>query len=206
MGDGCGAPPTSRGSFLAGVGDGRPRLDPFRNDLALETTLGEDVVDVNGARAAGTSSTFCLFGGRGGNAAGSYAGAFIRFDPPSFAWDREVRLVLLDTPEMDEIPDTVEDTDSDDPRLVACSDGLLGGRLGACSVSVRGGRPGDAAVFRRGGKAGDSSVFVLGGRLGTCSEGFREGRDGREGRLGVFDFIDGSGLNSSICGAGSTAG
>ena len=57
-------------------------------------------------------------------------------------------------------------------------------------------------VFARGGKAGDA-VFVRGGRFGVCSEDLR---GGREGMMGVLDFIDGSTLKSFICGAGNTAG
>ena len=64
-------PRSSRESCLAGDEDGKPLRVPIEADLAAEAMLEKDFVDFNGALTVDPSSLFCVFGGNGGNVAGS---------------------------------------------------------------------------------------------------------------------------------------
>lgn len=85
----------------------------------------------------------CFFGGKGGNFAGSYAGARTWYNVLPL-----LPFVLTEPNDSVEMPDAMVDIDSDDSRLVTLrSDDLRGGRAGDCWLVVRGGG--------RGGSAGD---------------------------------------------------
>src|ERR1700712_2641961 len=58
---------------------------------------------------------FCLFSGKGGKLAGSYSGALTRFfGYPSGFLEFTLKLVLVETPDIEVLPDPIDEIDSTD--------------------------------------------------------------------------------------------
>jgi hypothetical protein len=123
-------------SLLAGKGGlpGSAGGSMLGRRLICEIPLGSELV---GRRASLPFSFSCtllaLFSGKGGKLAGSYSGALTRFfvEPSGFL-ELTLKLVLVEIPDIDDLPEAIEETDSTDCFLfkLCVSDGLLGGRGG----------------------------------------------------------------------------
>ena len=107
-----------------------------------------------------------LLGGSTGSVEGSYTGALTL--PPSI--DGALTSCLLapfDRWDTEDTAEKVDDTDSFDPRLWTCSDGLLGGKAGdGCVESLLGGNRGGAAGF--GASRWPVLVMIGGGNTPFC--------------------------------------
>lgn len=77
--------------------------------------LGSEVVGSKASLPLPFSGTFCLFSGNAGKFAGSYSGALTRFlECPSGFLEATLKLVLVDRPDTEVLPDPIEDIDSTD--------------------------------------------------------------------------------------------
>lgn len=178
-------------SLLAGSG-GRPGKaggSMLGRRVICDIPFGSEWVGRKANLPLSFSGTFfCRFSGKGGKLAGSYSGALMRFfvDPSGFL-EFTLKLVLVETPDKEVLPDPIEEIDSVDCFLtkLCVSDGLRGGRGGtglpfeaieAVEVlllsfeyceGLRGGRSGvGASVFSHFLKLGAGSMPSLDGKGG----------------------------------------
>jgi hypothetical protein len=151
--------------------------------LRREMPFGADMDDRRANLPFSLScSLFTFFSGRGGRLAGSYSGARTRFFEPPGLLELMLKLVLVETPDIDERPDAIEEIDSLDCFLVKlCSEGLLGGRGGI-------GLPDEGCEGRRGGNVGEGSDFSHFLNVGAGSTPLDEGV-GNCGPAGWFPIV-----------------